>query len=155
MPPRIGVDGRPPPPGYRRVGGIPLILGTGCDLAPVDRLRAAAERRPAVLARLFSDAERARAAEAGVFRWERLAGVFAAKEAVLKALGVGMRVAFRDLEVGHDAAGRPLLLLRGEAAAVAARLGAARWHLSISHAGGFALATAIAEGGADPGVALP
>ena len=108
-----------------------------------------------MLTRLFSEAERARAAEAGVFRWERLAGVFAAKEAVLKALGVGMRVAFRDLEVGHDAAGRPLLLLRGEAAAVAARLGAEHWHLSISHAGGFALATAIAEGGAKPGVPAP
>lgn len=122
-----------------------MIVGTGCDLAPVDRLREACTRRPTLLTRLFSEAERARADSAGAFRWERLAGLFAAKEAALKALGVGMRVAFSDMEVGHDPAGRPLLRLRGKAAVVAADLGAERLHLSISHSGGFAMATVIAE----------
>jgi len=126
-------------------------VGTGCDLAPVDRLRAACLRHPGLLHRLFSAEERARAEVAGAFRWERLAGVFAAKEAALKALGVGMRVAFTDIEVGHDPAGRPLLHLTGEARAVAAGLGAARLHLSISHSGGFAMATVVAESGAEQG----
>jgi holo-[acyl-carrier protein] synthase len=112
----------------------------------VQRLRQACERRPAVLDRLFTPEERRSAEAAGVRCWERLAGIFAAKEAALKALGTGMRVDFRDLEVGHDALGRPVLRLRGEALAVAARLGASRFHLSISHAGGLALATVIAEG---------
>ncbi len=128
-----------------------MIVGTGCDLAPVDRLRTACIRHPALLPRLFSAQERARAEVRGAFRWERLAGVFAAKEAALKALGVGMRVAFTDIEVGHDPSGRPLLRLTGEAREVAARLGAAHLHLSISHSGGFAMATVVAEGGGEQG----
>jgi len=127
-----------------------MIVGTGCDLAPVDRLRQACSRRPALLTRLFSEQERAGAEAAGAFRWERLAGIFAAKEAALKALGIGMRVAFTDIVVGHEPAGRPVLSLRGEAVAVAAGLGAARLHLSISHSGGFALATVIAESDGGP-----
>ena len=125
-----------------------MIVGLGCDLVPVGRLRSGCERRPAMLERLFSPAER-EAADGGSAerRWERLAGVFAAKEAALKALGTGMRVPFRDVEVTHDAAGRPLLVLGGAAAEVAGRLGAQRWHVSISHAGGFAVATVAAEGG--------
>ena len=124
-----------------------MIVGTGCDLVPVARLREACERHPSILDRVYVPAERARAdAARGDLRWERLAGVFAAKEAALKALGTGMRVAFRDVEVGHDAAGRPLLLLHGAAAEVAGRLGARRLHLSISHSGGLAMATVVAEG---------
>lgn len=126
-------------------------MGTGCDLAPVERMRAACLRHPALLARLFSPAEQARAEAGAAVRWERLAGVFAAKEATLKALGVGMRVAFTDIEVDHDPAGRPLLRLSGEAAAVARGLGAERLHLSISHAGGLAMATVVAEGGGREG----
>jgi len=126
-----------------------LIVGTGCDLVPVERLREACLRHPAMLERLFAPGERAGAELLAGRRWERLAGLFAAKEAALKALGTGMRVAFRDVEVDHDGAGRPLLRLHREAAAVAARLGAAAVHVSISHSGGFAMATVIAETG-DP-----
>lgn len=122
-----------------------MIVGTGCDLVPVDRLRAACERHPTMLDRLFSAREQSGAEVAEGRRWERLAGVFAAKEAALKALGTGMRVAFRAVEVDHDAMGRPLLVLRGEAQEVAGRIGAARVHVSISHSGGFAMATVIAE----------
>lgn len=125
-----------------------MIVGLGCDLVPVARLRAGCERRPAMLERLFSPAERqAAAACSAQRRWERLAGVFAAKEAALKALGTGMRVPFRDVEVAHDPAGRPVLVLGGAAAEVAGRLGAQRWHVSIAHSGGFAVATVAAEGG--------
>ena len=122
-----------------------MIVGTGCDLVPVDRLRSACERHPAMLDRLFSPREQAGAVAGEPRRWERLAGVFAAKEAALKALGTGMRVAFRDVEVEHDTMGRPLLVLQGEARDVAGRIGAVRVHVSISHSGGFAMATVIAE----------
>ncbi len=147
---------RPPPPGLlrynapgaamRRGGARQVIVGTGCDLTPADRLRQACQRHPRLLLRLFSPEERARAdvSDDGV-RWDRLAGAFAAKEAAMKALGTGMRVPFSDIEVRHDPLGKPLLALSGRAQEVAAELGAARWHLSISHAGGFALATVIAE----------
>lgn len=122
-----------------------MVVGTGCDLTPVARLQAACERRPSLLGRLFTPAELAGAEAAGAHRWERLAGIFAAKESALKALGTGMRVPFADLEVGHDSAGRPLLHLRGAAEQVARALDIARLHISISHAGGMALATAVAE----------
>lgn len=129
------------------LGDEAVIVGSGCDLAPIRRLQAACQRRPALLERLFTPAERAAAEALGGRRWERLTGVFAAKESALKALGTGMRVPFADLEVGHDAAGRPHLSVRGQAAVVGQRLGVARWHISITHAGGMAMATAIAEGG--------
>jgi len=131
----------------RRCRGWAVIVGTGCDIIPVDRVRAACERRPALLQRLYSLDERAGADGCtGQRRWERLAGLFAAKEAALKALGTGMRVPFRDVEIGHDAAGRPVVRLGGQARAAAERLGADRLHVSISHSGGLAMATALAEG---------
>ncbi len=100
-----------------------------------------------MLDRLFTPAERSAADTRGADRrWERLAGLFAAKEAALKALGTGMAVAFRDVHVAHDGRGRPLLHLTGKAEAAARRIGAHRWHVSISHSGGFAVATVVADG---------
>ena len=132
-----------------------MIVGTGCDLTPIQRLEAACRRRPALVGRLFTPAEQASAQALGARRWERLAGIFAAKEAVLKALGTGMRVPFADLEVGHDDAGRPLLHLRGQAQDVARALGIGHWHISIAHDGGLAMATAIAESADMPPLAPP
>lgn len=124
-----------------------LIVGTGCDLTPVHRLRAACERHPRLLERVFTAAERDAALRRGRLRWERLAGTFAAKEAALKALGTGMRGAsLREVEVAHDPAGRPRLALAGRAARAAAAAGAVRWHVSVAHAGGMAMATVVAEG---------
>ncbi len=122
------------------------IIGTGCDLTPVARLEAACRRHPSLLGRLFTPRELERAGQAGPLRWERLAGCFAAKESVQKALGVGMRLGFMELEVGHEPGGRPVLHLGPGAEELARSLGVVRIHLSISHAGGMALATALAEG---------
>jgi holo-[acyl-carrier protein] synthase len=122
-----------------------MIVGLGVDLVPVSRVKAARSRRfderiftPAELnyARQHADAD------------ERLAGRFAAKEAVLKVLGTGWAkgISWRDVETVNDRAGRPVLCLKGKAATRARSLGITRWHLSIAHAGGNALAAAIAEG---------
>ena len=117
-----------------------MILGLGTDLAEVARFRSPSR---ALLERVFTPAERAYAR-----RYkdpsERLAARFAAKEAVMKALGTGWAkgISWKDIEtVG------PKLRVRGKASKIAKSLGIARWHLSISHAGGFALAVVVAEAG--------
>jgi holo-[acyl-carrier protein] synthase len=79
----------------------------------------------------------------------RLAGRFAAKEAVLKVLGTGWRggIEFRDIEILPDPLGKPLVTLYRKAAELARTLGTDRILISISHAGEYAVASAIAIGG--------
>ena len=78
---------------------------------------------------------------------ERFAARFAAKEAVLKAMGVGLGAcAFRDIEVVRAESGAPSLALHGAAAELAAARGIARWHVSLSHTSVVAEALVIAVG---------
>jgi holo-[acyl-carrier protein] synthase len=119
-----------------------VIVGIGVDVADIARLHAALARTPALASRLFADSERDRAPRG-------LAGCFAAKEALAKALGAPRGLRWTDAIVGHDDAGRPVLETRGTVAAAAARLGVTRWHVSISHDAGICVAMVVAE--ADPG----
>jgi holo-[acyl-carrier protein] synthase len=75
----------------------------------------------------------------------RLAGRFAAKEAVLKVLGTGWRggIQWTDIEVLPDGLGKPIVALAGRTAALAAQLGLGTILLSISHAGQYAIASAV------------
>ena len=123
-----------------------MIVGVGIDVVPVDRFAASLERTPALAARLFTAAERT--SGSGTPRSaESLAARFAAKEALAKALGGGGGMAWTDAEVVMDDVGRPSLLVRGTVEARAASLGVTRCHVSLSHDGGIASATVIAEGG--------
>ncbi|MFO7251358.1 MAG: holo-ACP synthase [Actinomycetes bacterium] len=117
-----------------------MIVGIGVDVVDVARFGAALERTPALRDRLFTPAERDLPAPS-------LAARFAAKEAVAKALGAPPGLAHREAEVRRDPDGRPHLHLSGRAAEVAAGLGVARWHVSLSHDAGVAIAYVIAEGG--------
>jgi holo-[acyl-carrier protein] synthase len=124
------------------------ILGHGVDLVEDARIgRMVAEHGARFVERVFTAGEQADAASGEGWRTERLAARFAAKEAVLKSLGTGWRggIAWTDVEVVKEASGRPGVTLHGEASVVAARLGISRWHLSLSHAGGFSIASAIAS----------
>ena len=116
-----------------------VIVGIGVDVVDVARFAAAVERTPHLLDRLFTEEERGRPAES-------LAARFAAKEAVAKALGAPPGLAHREAEVRTGERGRPELHLSGRVAEIAAALGVRRWHLSLSHDGGVALAYVIAEG---------
>lgn len=84
----------------------------------------------------------------GPDRIERLAGRFAAKEAVLKALGTGFGagVAFTDVVIRRKLGAAPEVQLTGGAAKAAEVLGVTDWRLSISHAGGLAMASVLALG---------
>lgn len=114
-------------------------------------MRRALERRPGLAQRLFTDAERAYAARA-VDPGQRLAARFAAKEALSKALGVGIgALSWRDVEVVRDDNGAPELSLTGRAAALAAGRGVDRWHVSLSHTDSVAVAVVVAESLASPG----
>ena len=77
---------------------------------------------------------------------ESLAGKFAAKEAVAKALGRGFGGSYgpKDIEIEHHDTGEPFIVLHGAAAAVSKELGIVAWSISISHAGALAVASVIA-----------
>lgn len=119
------------------------MLGVGTDLVEVDALRAAMGRRPGLGSRLFTDDEWA-FAHRHRDPLPHLAARFAAKEAAMKALGVGMStIRFHDVEV-HREGTRPSLRLHATAAEVARRAGVGGWHLSLTHTGSIAHAIAIA-----------
>jgi holo-[acyl-carrier protein] synthase len=120
------------------------VKGLGTDLVDINRFRAAIERTPSMVERLFSEAERAYA-EAASDPSERLAVRFAAKEAVMKALGVGLGAfALRDVEVVRAESGQPSLVLRGAAADLAAERGVSGWFLTLSHTHAVAQAVVVA-----------
>lgn len=128
------------------------IVGHGIDLVEIARIaRMIQEHGERFLDRCFTASEQRVADESGR-REEFLAGRFASKEAVLKALGTGWSqgIAWTDLEVLPDNAGKPLLSLHGQARSIAQRAGISAWHVSISHAGGLAQASVIAEGDGSP-----
>lgn len=124
-----------------------MIVGMGIDIAEIDRIADAIERYgAAILDRLYTPREVAYC-EKHKNRFERYAARFAAKEAAMKALGTGWSrgVRWRDIEVANTPAGKPTLLLQGEAQAIAAKLGARNITLSITHSGNLALAQVIFE----------
>ena len=116
-----------------------MIVGVGVDVVQVARLERALTRTPRLRERLFTQDERV------LPRIESLAGRFAAKEAVAKALGAPGGLRWHDAEVVSEPGGRPRLLLRGSVAAEAAAQGITTWHLSLSHDGGIATAIVVAE----------
>jgi len=123
-----------------------MIRGLGIDIVEVDRIRQAVGRwGEAFLCRVFTPAELSRGS-APAAAAERLAGRFAAKEAVMKALGIGRRgIGWQEIEITVDPMGKPEVRLTGRAAATADRLGITAWRLAISHTRLVAIAQALAE----------
>ena len=114
------------------------IAGIGIDVVDLARFERAVSRTPALRERLFAVSERD-------LPLRSLAGRFAAKEALMKALGDATGVTWHDMAVVSDAEGNPSMVLSGAAAAIAERRGITDIHLSISHDAGVAIAQVIAE----------
>ena len=122
------------------------IVGIGIDAVDVARMRETIGRTPSFRTRCFTDDERDYA-ERAHDPAERYAVRFAAKEAVMKAMGLGLGAfGFYDVAVARAADGVPSLLISGDAARLAAELGITRWHLSLTHTELIAAAYVIAEG---------
>ncbi|MDQ1364161.1 MAG: holo-[acyl-carrier protein] synthase [Acidimicrobiaceae bacterium] len=109
------------------------MIGLGIDAVDIGRFRTVLARRPGMAERLFTAGERAYAARQADPA-PSLAARFAAKEAAMKALGVGLG-AFRwtDVEVVRLASGQPALRMRGAAAALASKQGVGKFLVSLTH----------------------
>lgn len=127
-----------------------MIVAIGNDLAEVERIRRALEASQTgqrFRDRVFTEGEQ-RYCERRRRKYESYAARFAAKEAVMKALGTGWgkNVGWRDIEVFRRRGSRPEIILYGKAKEHATALGIARFHLSLTHTAEYAEAQVVAEG---------
>lgn len=117
------------------------VIGIGVDLVDINRFEAAVARTPRLVERVFAPAERSGLTVTS------LAARFAAKEAVAKVLVRTHGLQWHDCQVIAGEHGEPILGITGTVADAAAERGIARWHLSLSHDGGLAIAYVVAESG--------
>jgi holo-[acyl-carrier protein] synthase len=126
------------------------VVGVGVDAVDVARFRRVLERRPRVASRCFTVTEQSDVS-GSTDAVQSLAARFAAKEAVMKALGSGLGAfAWTDVEVRRTAGtgaarNAPYLVLHGAASELAGARGAATLHLSLTHTDGVAIAFVVAE----------
>jgi holo-[acyl-carrier protein] synthase len=123
-----------------------VIKGIGTDLCQVSRM-ASLLADSSFLTRYFDPGEQAYILSRGKLAADSMAGHFAAKEALAKALGTGLDgVRLQDIVIQHDDKGAPSYHLKGTAKDLAESLGVTQAHLSISHDGGLAIAFTVLEG---------
>ncbi|MBF4162913.1 holo-ACP synthase [Nocardioides acrostichi] len=114
------------------------VIGVGIDVCDIERFGVSLDRTPGLRGRLFTPDEAGRPLAS-------LAARFAAKEALAKALGAPVGMAWHDAEVVSESSGRPRFEVHGTVAARAAELGVAHVHLSLSHDAGIASAMVVLE----------
>lgn len=122
------------------------IVAHGIDLVDFPRIKDMVEQHgKRFVNRVFTATEQAYA-EANKGRMEKLAGRFAAKEAILKLMGTGWRgkIAWTDIEIVNNPAGQPEVKLSGEVEKIADKLGIKHISISITHTANFAIASAVA-----------
>jgi len=126
------------------------IVGVGCDIVECLRIAQMIERHGELfITRVYTDLE-IEYCTTRKAATQHYAGRWAAKEAVLKALGTGWRrgIGWRDIEIRNDRSGAPTVLLRGGARDVMERAGISSMHVTISHCRSYAVAYVVAEGNA-------
>lgn len=117
-----------------------MIVGTGVDLVDIPRFERTLARTPRLLPRLFTASEQ-------VLAPHSLAARYAAKEALIKALGGSDGVHWAEIEITSDPEGKPGFALTGATAASVAARGIRALHLTMSHDAGLAIAYVVAEAG--------
>jgi holo-[acyl-carrier protein] synthase len=121
------------------------VIGIGVDVVEIERFRRSLERTPSMRKRLFTPSELAYVAPKAD-PIPSLAARFAAREAAMKALGLGLGAfGFHELWVDRAESGAPSLMVTGRAAELAAAAGVRRWHLSLTHSDLVAIAYVVAE----------
>lgn len=121
------------------------MIGIGVDVVDIARFRRSLERTPTMRERLFTPVELAYVA-AKADPVPSLAARFAAREAVMKSLGLGLGAfGFHDVWVERAASGAPSLALAGRALELSQAAGVVRWHLSLTHSDLVAVAYVVAE----------
>ena len=121
------------------------MKGIGVDVVEIERFRRSLDRTPTMRGRLFTPVELAYV-EPKADPVPSLAARFAAREAVMKALGLGLGAfGFHEVWVEVEESGAPRLVVTGRARELAVDRGVVRWHLSISHDGPVAVAMVVAE----------
>lgn len=128
-------------------GGVTgRLIGVGIDLVDIDRFRTSLTRTPSMRTRMFTEGERIYAEQAND-PTERFAARFAAKEAVMKAMGVGLGAfGFHDVEVLRADGGQPSLRVVAAAELLAVERGIIGWQLSLTHTATSAGAVVVALG---------
>ncbi len=116
-----------------------MIVGVGVDLVDLTRFERKLTETAGLSEKIFTATEREANAQS-------LAGFWAAKESVIKAIGNPQGLAWHDIEITKDELGKPKLNITGATKNRADEMGITSWHLSISHDGGMATAFVIAEG---------
>lgn len=124
-----------------------MILGVGCDIIEIERI-ARAIKSESFIRRVFTAEEAAYCQRRGQQAAASFAARFAAKEAVLKALGTGLREgSLQEIAVDNDGLGKPLVQLSGHFAMLAKQLGVKNIQISLSHSRELATAYVIMEDG--------
>lgn len=123
-----------------------MIVGIGTDIIEIERIKRAVERTSRFVDKLLTPRERENIKERNKSAYASIAGIFAAKEAVSKALGTGF-VSFEmvDIEILKDQKGKPFVKLYNGAKIRADELGIQQIHVTISHCNTYATAFVIAE----------
>lgn len=116
-----------------------MIIGVGVDLVDLARFESKLQETPALIERIFTPTERERSNQS-------LAGIWASKEALIKAIGNPAGLNWQDVTVKNDSLGKPNLEVTGATKERSDQMGITSWHLSISHDGGMACAFVVAEG---------
>ena len=124
-----------------------MIVGVGCDIIEIERI-ARAIKSESFIRRVFTAEEAAYCQRRGQQAAASFAARFAAKEAVLKALGTGLREgSLQEIAVDNDGLGKPLVQLSGHFAMLSRQLGVKNIQISPSHSRDFAVAYVIMEDG--------
>ncbi len=122
-----------------------MIFGIGTDIIEIKRIMKAISKSPGFAERLFTDQEM-EYYKGRNMKAQHIAGGFSAKEAVLKALGTGLKgFRWKDIEILRDSAGKPVVRFGGNVRQFIADNGIGVMHVTISHSKNFATATAVAE----------
>ena len=122
-----------------------MITGIGVDIIEIERIKEAIDKNKSFLEKIFTENE-IEYLKTRNMRPEYVAGRFAAKEAVSKALGTGFRdFKFTDIEIDRTALGKPVVILKGKAKMIAQKSGKYKINVSISHDMSKAIAYAVME----------